>query len=41
MTSAKSHFNGTVVAVVIDISGDETDHLLDRGQVMNMIMARQ
>ena len=41
MTSAKSHFNGTVVAVVIDISGDETDHLLDREQVMNMIMARQ
>jgi len=41
MTSAKSHFTGTVVAVVIDISGDDTDHLLDRGQVMNMIMARQ
>jgi arylsulfatase len=41
MPSAKSAFTGTVVAVVIDISGDDTDHLLDREQVMNMIMARQ
>ena len=41
MTSAKSHFTGTVVAVVIDISGDDTDHLLDREQVMNMIISRQ
>ena len=41
MTSAKSHFNGTIVGVVIDISGDDTDHLLDREQVMAMIMARQ
>jgi arylsulfatase len=41
MTSAKSHFTGTVIAAVIDISGEDTDHLLDREQVMNMIMARQ
>jgi arylsulfatase len=41
MTSAKSHFTGTVIAVVIDISGEDTDHLLDREQVMNMIIARQ
>ncbi|MGD0966903.1 MAG: arylsulfatase [Candidatus Aquilonibacter sp.] len=41
MTSAKSHFTGTVIAVVIDISGEDTDHLLDREQVMNMIVARQ
>jgi arylsulfatase len=41
MTSAKSHFNGTVQVVAIDISGDNTDHLLDREQVLAMIMARQ
>jgi hypothetical protein len=30
-----------VDAVVIETSGESTDHLLDREQVMNMIMARQ
>lgn len=33
-------FNGTVVVVVIE-TGESTDHLLDRDQVLNMIMARQ
>jgi arylsulfatase len=41
MPSAKSAFNGTVYAVVIETSGESTDHLLDREQVLNMIMARQ
>jgi arylsulfatase A-like enzyme len=41
MPSAKSHFNGTVQVVAIDISGENVDHLLDREQVLNMIMARQ
>jgi len=30
-----------VTAVVIDISGDDTDHLLDHEQVRNMLLARQ
>ena len=33
-------FNGTVDVVVIE-TGESTDHLLDRDQVLNMIMARQ
>jgi arylsulfatase len=33
-------FNGTVDVVVIE-TGESTDHLLDREQVLNMIMARQ
>ena len=41
MPSAKSHFNGTVQVVAIDISGENLDHLLDREQVLAMIMARQ
>jgi arylsulfatase len=41
MPAGKSAFNGTVDAVVIETSGESTDHLLDREQVMNMIMARQ
>ena len=41
MPSAKSAFNGTVNLVVIETSGESQDHLLDREQVLNMIMARQ
>ncbi len=41
MPSAKSAFNGTVQVVVIETSGENVDHLLDREQVLNMIMARQ
>lgn len=39
--SEKSAFNGTVNLVVIETSGETSDHLLDREQVLNMIMARQ
>ncbi len=41
MPPAKSAFNGTVLAVVIETSGDNQDHLLKREEVLNMIMARQ
>jgi hypothetical protein len=41
MPAAKSAFNGTVFAVAIETSGESTDHLLDREQVLHMIMARQ
>jgi arylsulfatase len=41
MPPEKSAFNGTVDAVVIETSGENTDHLLNREQVLNMIMARQ
>jgi hypothetical protein len=41
MPTAQSAFNGTVEVVVIETSGESTDHLLDREQVLNMIMARQ
>ena len=41
MPAEKSAFNGTVEAVVIETAGESTDHLLDRKQVLNMIMARQ
>ena len=41
MPSAKSAFNGTVQVVAIETSGENQDHLLDREQVLNMIMARQ
>jgi arylsulfatase A-like enzyme len=40
-TGDKSAFNGTVIAVVIDLKGESTDHLLSREEVLNMIMARQ
>jgi arylsulfatase A-like enzyme len=36
-----SAFNGTVVAVVIDASGENIDHLLSREDLLNMIMTRQ
>jgi hypothetical protein len=36
-----SAFTGTVDVVAIEISGENSDHLLDREQLMNMIMARQ
>jgi arylsulfatase len=39
--SAQMPFNGTVQVVVIETSGESHDHLLDREQVLNMIMARQ
>jgi hypothetical protein len=41
MPPEKSAFNGTIDVVVIETSGENTDHLLDREQVLNMIMARQ
>ncbi len=41
MPTAESAFTGTVEVVVIETSGESTDHLLDRDQVLNMIMARQ
>jgi arylsulfatase A-like enzyme len=37
----KSAFNGTVTAVVIDLKGESTDHLLSREEVLNMILTRQ
>src|ERR1700735_213921 len=41
MPPEKSAFNGTVDVVVIETSGESTDHLLNREEVLNMIMARQ
>jgi arylsulfatase len=41
MPSENSAFNGTIDVVVIETSGEDTDHLLNREQVLNMIMARQ
>jgi hypothetical protein len=41
MPPEKSAFNGAVDVVVIETSGESTDHLLDREQVLNIIMARQ
>ena len=41
MPPGKTAFNGTVNLVVIETRGENTDHLLDREQVLNMIMARQ
>jgi arylsulfatase A-like enzyme len=36
-----SAFNGTVIAVVIDASGENIDHLLSREDLLNIIMTRQ
>jgi arylsulfatase A-like enzyme len=36
-----SAFNGTVIAVAIDLKDESTDHLLSREDVLNMIMTRQ
>ena len=41
MPPEKSAFNGTVQVVVIETSGESSDHLLNREEVLNMIMARQ
>ncbi len=41
MTAANSAFTGVVEIVAIETSGENNDHLLDREEVMNMIMARQ
>jgi arylsulfatase len=41
MPPEKSAFNGTVDVVVIETSGEEIDHLLNREQVLSMILARQ
>lgn len=41
MPPNKSAFNGTVDVVVIETSGENTDHLPNREEVLNMIMARQ
>jgi arylsulfatase A-like enzyme len=37
----KSKFNGTVMAVVIETSGESQEHLLSREDVLSMIVARQ
>ena len=41
MPPGQSAFTGAVEAVVIETSGESADHLLNREQVLNMIMARQ
>jgi len=41
MPPGKSAFKGSVDIVAIEASGDNIDHLLDREQVLAMIMARQ
>ena len=41
MPPGANAFNGTVDVVVIETSGENTDHLLTREDVLNMIMARQ
>jgi arylsulfatase A-like enzyme len=41
MPPGKNAFNGSVDIVAIEASGDNVDHLLDREQVLAMIMARQ
>jgi arylsulfatase len=41
MPSGKSAFNGTVDVVVIETGAENHDHLLNREEVLNMIMARQ
>ncbi len=41
MPPGKNVFNGTVNLIVLETSGENNDHLLDREQVLNMIMARQ
>ena len=41
MPPEQSAFTGAVQAVVIETSGESADHLLNREQVLNMIMARQ
>jgi arylsulfatase A-like enzyme len=41
MPPEQSAFNGTVVAVVIETSGESQDHLLSKEDVLNMIVARQ
>jgi arylsulfatase A-like enzyme len=37
----KSAFNGTVIAVVIDASGENVDHLLTREDLLTIIVARE
>ena len=37
----KSAFNGNVLAVVIDASGENIDHLLSREDLLNIIMTRE
>jgi len=41
MPAATTEFSGSVIAVAIETSGENNDHLLDREQVLAMIMARQ
>ena len=41
MPSGKSAFNGTIVVVAIETSSENLDHLLDKEEVLNMIMALQ
>ncbi len=41
MPPGNNVFNGTVNLIVLETSGENNDHLLDREQVLNMIMARQ
>jgi arylsulfatase len=41
MPPEKNAFNGTVLAVVIETSGESLDHLISREQLLSMIVARQ
>lgn len=41
MPAVHNNFTGTVEVVVIETSGETSDHLLNREEVLNMIVARQ
>jgi hypothetical protein len=41
MPPEKNAFNGTVLVVVIETSGENLDHLISRDQLLNMIVTRQ
>jgi arylsulfatase A-like enzyme len=41
MPPEKNAFNGTVLVVVIETTGESVDHMISREQLLNMIVARQ
>ncbi|MBV8153460.1 MAG: arylsulfatase, partial [Candidatus Eremiobacteraeota bacterium] len=41
MPPGKNAFNGDIIGVVIEATGESQDHLLSRDDVLNMIVARQ
>ncbi|HEY2476249.1 MAG TPA: sulfatase-like hydrolase/transferase [Candidatus Cybelea sp.] len=41
MPPEKSEFNGTVLVVVIETTGESLDHMISRDQMLSMIVARQ